>query len=142
LQKTLEETIDYKKLIWINGFIKSTVGVTSITLGVTFIFNAIFVNEMLYNFTNHMAILGVFFLVLAVATIGSIDKWAEKKKKEELIKTDKYIQDSFLEMFNELDNKSQKTAIKMVGRDIDKINKADKKTTVNSAEYYDNIKQK
>ena len=136
----LEEKIDYKKVIWINGFTKSTIGTTLIVLGVTFIFNGVFETEMLYHFTDHMKLIGVICLVGALVVIGYIDFWAQRKKKEELIVTDKHIQESFLEMFDTLDAKSQKTAIKMVSRDIDKINKVDKKTAVNSAEYYDGIK--
>jgi hypothetical protein len=90
---TLLDEIPYKKTIWVFGFVKTTISGSLISTGVVLIFNGI-TNHPLFRGWNEVAIFsGALAIASAIIVIASIDKWKEKKKKEELATIDKKFED-------------------------------------------------
>lgn len=82
--KTLIEEIPYRKIVWIYGFVKTTLSGAFISTGVVLLFNGI-TNHPLFRGWNEIAIVvGILAILIAIGIIYTIDKWKEVKKREEL----------------------------------------------------------
>ena len=78
------EEIPYRKIVWIYGFVKTTLSGAFISTGVVLLFNGI-TNHPLFRGWNEIAIVvGILAILIAIGIIYTIDKWKEVKKREEL----------------------------------------------------------
>lgn len=90
---TLLEDIPYKKTIWIFGFVKTTISGSLISTGVVLIFNGITQHPMFRGWNEVAIVVGALAILSAIIVIASIDRWKEKKKREELATIDKKFAD-------------------------------------------------
>ena len=75
--KTLIEEIPYRKIVWIYGFVKTTLSGAFISTGVVLLFNGI-TNHPLFRGWNEIAIVvGILAILIAIGIIYTIDKWKE-----------------------------------------------------------------
>ena len=109
---TLTEKIEWRKTLWIFGFVKTTISTSLISTGVVLLFNGI-TNHPLFDGVNEIAIIVGFLMILgAVITIITIDRYKEKKKKTELETIEKHIdekakfiaEEKILEYMKKLEN--------------------------------------
>ena len=79
----LTDTIPYKQTVWVTGFVKTTLSGALISTGVVLIFNGITEHPLFNGFNEVAIVVGFIALILAIVVIASIDKWFEKRRKEE-----------------------------------------------------------
>lgn len=87
----LTECIQYKKIIWLHGFVKTTLSGALISTGVVLIFNGITEHPLFKDFNEIAIVVGFLSVIGAIVVIATIDKIKEKNKKEELEAIDKQI---------------------------------------------------
>ena len=72
--QTLTEKIEWRKTLWIFGFVKTTISTSLISTGVVLLFNGI-TEHPLFTGINEIAIIVGFLMILcAVVTIITIDR--------------------------------------------------------------------
>ena len=98
----LTETIPYRKTVWIKNFAKTVTTTTLISSGIGLIITGLS-NRMTSKGINNVELqIGIISLITAIIIITIIDKWAEKKKKEELEIIDKAIDERAEEIAEKL----------------------------------------
>lgn len=102
MSSKLTEKIPYRKTVWIKNFAKTVTTTTLISSGVGLIITGI-TNRMQSNgFSNVELQMGIISIIVALIIVTIIDKWAEIKKKEELDKIDKEIDERAEEIAEKL----------------------------------------
>ena len=117
----LTEKIPYRKTVWLFGFVKTTLSGAFISIGVVLITDSLTKNPVRFGGHNLSLLIGIFFIAMAIWIIITIDKWKEKKKKEELDAIDLKIKEQSLSVFNDLDKFSREIAKEMVEEELQKI---------------------
>lgn len=106
--KPLTETIPYRRIVWMTGFVKTTLSTALITTGVTLIFSCLTDHPFFHEWNEVGLILGIIAIIGAISIIYSIDKWKENKKKEELDTIQEYAneiaQEKILEAMKNFEN--------------------------------------
>ena len=90
-QTTLTEKIEWRKTLWMFGFVKTTISTSLISTGVVLLFNGITSHPLFTGFNEIAIIVGFLMILGAVVTIITIDRYKEKKKKTELETIEKHI---------------------------------------------------
>ena len=99
--KTLTEQIPYRRVVWVTGFIKTTLSGSLIATGVTLIFSCLTDHPLFHGWNELGLALGLLAIILAILIIYTIDKWKENKKKEELEAINKHIDERAIEIAEE-----------------------------------------
>ena len=102
MTKKLTEQINYKSTIWTFGFLKTTISSALISTGVVLLFNGITQHPLFKGFNEIAIVVGLLAIMIAVCVIISIDRFKEKRKKQELEIIDKQIDERAEEIANEL----------------------------------------
>ena len=89
--KHLYEIIPYRRTVWITGFLKTTVSSAMITTGVVILFNSITEHPYFMEWDEIGIVLGITSITIACIYIAMIDRWKERRKKEELDTIEDYI---------------------------------------------------
>ena len=89
--KHLYEIIPYRRTVWITGFLKTTVSSAMITTGVVILFNSITEHPYFMEWDEIGIVLGITSITIACVYIAMIDRWKERRKKEELDTIEDYI---------------------------------------------------
>ena len=111
-QTTLTEKIEWRKTLWMFGFVKTTISTSLISTGVVLLFNGITSYPLFTGFHEIAIIVGFLMILGAVVTIITIDRYKEKKKKTELETIEKHIdekakfiaEEKILEYMKKLEN--------------------------------------
>lgn len=111
LEKLIDK-IPYKKRIWITGFIKTTLSAALISTGVVSISAGIIDHPLVEHWNEVGIILGSLAIMMAIVIIVIIDKYDEKKKKDELKIIDKTIEE-----------KAEEIALRLVNEKLKEIEK-------------------
>lgn len=98
----LTETIPYKKTVWIKNFAKTVTTTTLISSGIGLIISGLSNRMTSKGIMNVELQLGIISVITAIIIVTIIDKWAEKKKKEELEAIDKAIDERAEEIAEKL----------------------------------------
>ena len=98
----LTEKIPYRKTIWIKNFAKTVTTTTLVSSGIGLIITGLNTRMTNRGFSDVELQLGVLSIIIAIIIVLIIDKWAEKKKKEELDVIDKTINERAEEIAEEL----------------------------------------
>ena len=98
----LTEIIPYRKTIWIKNFAKTVTTTTLVSSGIGLIITGLNTRMTNKGFSDVELQLGVLSIIIAIIIVLIIDKWAEKKKKEELDVIDKTINERAEEIAEEL----------------------------------------
>lgn len=109
---TLTEKIEWRKTLWMFGFVKTTISTSLISTGVVLLFNGITSHPLFTGFNEIAIIVGFLMILGAVVTIITIDRYKEKKKKTELETIEKHIdekakfiaEEKILEYMKKLEN--------------------------------------
>lgn len=92
--KPLTEQINYRKAVWLFGFVKTNVSGVLISSGVTILLSTLLTNSVFAGYKYYGVILGITAIICGEIGTAAIDYWKEKDKKKELQTIDKQILDS------------------------------------------------
>ena len=83
-KEKLTELIPYRKTVWVKNFAKTVTTTTLVSSGIGFLITGL--NNSMNNsgFKYIELQIGVLCLIIAIIIVIILDRWAEKKKKEEL----------------------------------------------------------
>ena len=98
----LTETIPYRKTVWIKNFAKTVTTTTLISSGIGLIITGLSNRMTSKGISNVELQIGIISVITAIIIVTIIDKWAEKKKKEELEAIDKAIDERAEEIAEKL----------------------------------------
>ncbi len=94
----LTQKIPYRRVVWVTGFLKTTLSSSLIATGVVLLFNGI-TNHPLFGASNEISIIvGVLMILLAICIVTLIDMYKDQKKKEELETIGEYIDERAMEI--------------------------------------------
>ena len=93
MTKPLIEIIPWRKTFWVKNYAKTITTTTLVSSGIGLVITGLSTRMSNRGFSDVELQLGVISIVLAIIITLIIDKWAEKKKKEELNFIDKTIDD-------------------------------------------------
>ena len=79
-QTTLTEKIEWRKTLWMFGFVKTTISTSLISTGVVLLFNGITSHPLFTGFNEIAIIVGFLMILGAVVTIITIDRYKEKNR--------------------------------------------------------------
>lgn len=90
--KPLRELVDYKTVLWINNMVKTTLSTAFITAS-TITFTSYCTSSNIIGKSPELTLLvSLLLLILGLSVIVFIDKYKERKKREELDIVDKKIE--------------------------------------------------
>ena len=99
--KPLTEQINYRKSVWLFGFVKTNISGVLISSGVTILLSTLLTNSVFAGYKYYGVILGITAIICGEIGTAAIDYWKEKDKKRELQTIDKQILDSKKEVILE-----------------------------------------
>lgn len=110
LTKKLSDKIPYRRTVWVKNFAKTVTTTTLVSSGIGLLITGMH-NGMTNSGFKYIELqVGVICLVIAIIIVTIIDRWAEKKKKEELDIIDK-----------EIDERAEKIAEELVLKHLEEI---------------------
>ena len=93
MTKPLTEIIPWRKTFWVKNYAKTITTTTLVSSGIGLLITGLSTRMSNNGFSDVELQVGVISIILAIIITLIIDKWAEKKKKEELTLIDKTIDD-------------------------------------------------
>jgi uncharacterized protein YacL len=91
--KPLTEIIPWRKTFWVKNYAKTITTTTLVSSGIGLLITGLSTRMSNRGFSDVELQVGTISIILAILITLIIDKWAEKKKKEELTLIDKTIDD-------------------------------------------------
>ena len=109
-KEKLTDLIPYRRTVWVKNFAKTVTTTTLVSSGIGFLITGLN-NSMSNNGFKYIELqIGVICLIVAIIIVTIIDRWAEKKKKEELDIIDE-----------EIDHRAEKIAEELVLKHLQEI---------------------